>query len=72
MVNILGPELVVLGDLFTALPDSAVTRVADQVRTRSMVSRALGGVRIEKSRLGGDLKLLGAAEAAFEGVLALL
>lgn len=72
VVNILGPELVVLGDLFTALPDTAVTRVADQVRTRSMVSRALGGVRIEKSRLGGDLKLLGAAEAAFEGVLALL
>ncbi|GAB2551460.1 ROK family protein [Nocardia heshunensis] len=72
VVNILGPELVVLGDLFTALPDGAVAHVGDQVRRRSMVSRAMGGVRIEKSRLGGDLKLLGAAEAAFEGVLAML
>lgn len=69
VVNILGPELVVLGDLFTALPDAVVARVGDQVRRRSMVSRALGGVRIEKSRLGADLQLLGAAEAAFEGVL---
>ncbi|WP_067546432.1 ROK family transcriptional regulator [Nocardia crassostreae] len=72
VVNILGSELVVLGDLFTALPDSAVTRVRDQVRARSMVSRALGGVRIKKSRLGADLKVLGAAEAAFEGILGML
>lgn len=72
VVNILAPELVVLGDLFTALPDAAVQRVGEQVRRRSMVSRVLGGVRIEKSRLGPDLKLLGAAEAAFEGALAML
>ncbi|MCU1648605.1 MAG: Glucokinase, partial [Nocardia sp.] len=72
VVNILGPELVVLGDLFTALPDATVARIGDQVRRRSMVSRALGGVRVEKSRLGADLKLLGAAEAAFDGVLAAL
>ncbi|MEC3914732.1 ROK family protein [Nocardia sp. CDC160] len=72
VVNILGPELVVLGDLFTALPDGAVTRVREDVRRRSMVSRAMGGVRIEKSSLGADLKLLGAAEAAFENVLAML
>ncbi|MFI1917067.1 ROK family protein [Nocardia sp. NPDC020380] len=69
-VNILGPERVVLGDLFTALPDDMVTRVEDRIRGRSMVSRALGGVRVEKSTLGTDLKLLGAAEAAFEDVLA--
>ncbi|WP_406236804.1 ROK family protein [Nocardia sp. NBC_01009] len=69
VVNILGPELVVLGDLLTALPDAVVERAAEQVRRRSMVSRALGGVRVEKSSLGPDLKLLGAAEAAFEGVL---
>ncbi|MEU0541356.1 ROK family protein [Nocardia sp. NPDC005978] len=72
VVNILGPELVVLGDLFTALPDAAVARVGAQVRGRSMVSRAIGGVRIEKSGLGPDLKLLGAAEAAFGDVLARL
>ncbi|WP_068021335.1 ROK family transcriptional regulator [Nocardia mexicana] len=70
VVNVLGPELVVLGDLFTALPDAVVERARREVRERSMVSRALGGVRIEKSSLGGDLKLLGAAEAAFEDVLA--
>ncbi|MEV6768408.1 ROK family protein [Nocardia sp. NPDC051030] len=72
VVNILGPELIVLGDLFTALPDAAVARVREQVQRRSMVSRALGGVRIEKSSLGADLKLVGAAEAAFEGVLGVL
>ncbi|WP_067527943.1 ROK family transcriptional regulator [Nocardia uniformis] len=72
VVNVLGPELVVLGDLFTALPDEVVADVAERVRRRSIVSRALGGVRIEKSTLGADLKLLGAAEAAFEGVLGAL
>lgn len=69
VVNILAPELVVLGDLFTALPDAVVSFAADEVRRRSMVSRALGGVRVEKSLLAADLKLLGAAEAAFEDVL---
>ncbi|MFF3573210.1 ROK family transcriptional regulator [Nocardia jiangxiensis] len=69
VVNILGPELVVLGDLFAILPEAVVQRVQQVVRQRSMVSRALGGVRIEKSSLGADLKLLGAAEAAFEDVL---
>ncbi len=72
VVNILGPELVVLGDLFAILPEAVVQRVQRDVRERSMVSRALGGVRIEKSSLGPDLKLLGAAEAAFEDVLASL
>ncbi|UGT42376.1 ROK family transcriptional regulator [Nocardia yamanashiensis] len=72
VVNILGPELLVLGDLFAALPDPAIAQVADEVRRRSMVSRALGGIRLEKSTLGPDLKLLGAAEAAFEDVLGML
>ncbi|PXY28139.1 ROK family transcriptional regulator [Prauserella muralis] len=69
VVNLLGPELVVLGDLFTALPDTVLDHVGAEVRRRSLVSRAIGGVRIEKSSLGADVKLLGAAEAAFEGVL---
>lgn len=69
VVNLLGPQLVVLGDLFTTLPRAVLERVDEQVRTRSLVSRAVGGVRIEKSTLGGDVKLLGAAEAAFEQVL---
>ncbi|MCT2583990.1 ROK family transcriptional regulator [Actinophytocola gossypii] len=69
VVNVLGPELVVLGDLFTALPGSLVADVAAEVRTRSLVSRAVGGVRIVASTLGGDVTLLGAAELAFEPVL---
>lgn len=69
IVNVLGPELVVLGDLFTVLPQRVLYGVAEQVRERSMVSRAVGGVRVEKSALGADVKLLGAAESAFEGVL---
>ncbi|MCX4098146.1 ROK family transcriptional regulator [Nocardia sp. alder85J] len=69
VVNILGPELVVLGDLFTTLPAAVVTHAEQEVHRRSMISRAIGGVRIEKSSLGADLKILGAAEAAFEDVL---
>ncbi|SFQ61110.1 Sugar kinase of the NBD/HSP70 family, may contain an N-terminal HTH domain [Amycolatopsis arida] len=69
VVNLLGPQLVVLGDLFTALPAAVLEHVGAEVRRRSMVSRAVGGVRIETSALGNDVKLLGAAEAAFEDVL---
>jgi predicted NBD/HSP70 family sugar kinase len=70
LVNLLCPRLVVLGDLFTALPTALIDHVADLVRKRSMVSRALGGVRIVTSSLRNDVKLLGAAELAFEQVLA--
>jgi predicted NBD/HSP70 family sugar kinase len=69
VVNVLGPELVVLGDLFTALPTSLISDVAKGVRRRSLVSRAVGGTRIVVSTLGGDVSLLGAAELAFEPVL---
>jgi predicted NBD/HSP70 family sugar kinase len=69
IVNLLGPELVVLGDLFTALPGWMVTEVGDEVRRRSLVSRAVGGTRIVASALGADAKLIGAAELAFEPVL---
>ncbi|OQO94003.1 sugar kinase [Saccharomonospora piscinae] len=69
VVNLLGPELVVLGDLFTDLPDAVLDDVAGAVRQRSMVSRALGGVRVERSSLARDAKLLGAAEVAFEEII---
>ncbi len=69
VVNMLAPELVVLGDLFTALPRSIVDGVRASVHERSLVSRAVGGVRIETSPLGRDAKLVGAAELAFEPVL---
>jgi hypothetical protein len=60
----------VLGDLFTALPGWVVERVRAAVHRRSLISRAVGGVRIETSPLGRDAKLVGAAELAFEPVLA--
>jgi predicted NBD/HSP70 family sugar kinase len=72
VVNLLCPQLVVLGDLFTALPPTLVEHVGNVVRERSLVSRALGGTRIVTSSLGSDAKLLGAAELAFEPVLSTL
>ncbi|WP_093088900.1 ROK family protein [Pseudonocardia oroxyli] len=68
-VNLLAPEMVVLGDLFAALPAALVERVREEVHVRSLVSRAGGGTRIEVSPLGRDGKLVGAAELAFEPVL---
>jgi predicted NBD/HSP70 family sugar kinase len=69
IVNVLGPELVVLGDLFTALPGWIIADVGREVRRRSLLSRAVGGTRIVASTLGADAKLIGAAELAFEPVL---
>jgi predicted NBD/HSP70 family sugar kinase len=69
VVNLLAPELVVLGDLFTALPPGVVDHVRVLVHERSLVSRAVGGTRIEISPLGRDATLVGAAELAFEPVL---
>ncbi|WP_189159467.1 ROK family transcriptional regulator [Lentzea pudingi] len=69
IVNVLGPELVVLGDLYTALPPSVVDSVSAAVQRRSMVSRAVGGTQVVTSPLGRDAKLIGAAELAFEPVL---
>jgi predicted NBD/HSP70 family sugar kinase len=69
IVNMMGPGLVVLGDLFTALPPAVIDHVRELVHERSMISRAIGGTRIETSPFGCDAKLVGAAELAFEPVL---
>jgi len=69
VVNMMAPEMVVLGDLFAALPEPIVAHVRRLVHERSLVSRATGGTRIETSPLGRDAKLVGAAELAFEPVL---
>ena len=69
IVNVLGPELVVLGDLYTALPTSVIDAVSSVVQERSLVSRAVGGTQIVASPLGRDAKLVGAAELAFEPLL---
>ena len=47
----------------------AVPSVRRAVHERSLVSRALGGVRVQTSPLGRDAKLVGSAELAFEPVL---
>ncbi|GAA0647276.1 ROK family transcriptional regulator [Kutzneria viridogrisea] len=69
VVNLLGPELVVLGDLLAELPPVIVDEVAEEVRQRSLVSRAVGGIRITTSSLGPEAKIIGAAELAFEQAL---
>jgi predicted NBD/HSP70 family sugar kinase len=69
VVNMMAPELVVLGDLFAVLPPALVDQVRATVHQRSLVSRAVGGIRITTSPLGRDAKLVGAAELAFEPVL---
>ncbi|MEQ3552450.1 ROK family protein [Pseudonocardia nematodicida] len=69
VVNMLAPEVVVLGDLFAALPPAVTDRVRADVERRSLVSRAVGGTRIVASPLGRDGALVGAAELAFEPVL---
>ncbi|GLZ38725.1 ROK family transcriptional regulator [Actinokineospora sp. NBRC 105648] len=72
IVNVFGPELLVLGDLFTALPAALVAEVGAEVAKRSLVSRAIGGTRLLTSTMGSDVKLVGAAELAFEPVLDLV
>lgn len=69
VVNLLAPQVVVLGDLFAALPEPALQVVATRVRERSVVSRAVGHTLVVRSALGRDAHLIGAAELAFSPVL---
>jgi predicted NBD/HSP70 family sugar kinase len=69
VVNVLAPELVVLGGLLAALPEPARQAVAAYLQSHSLVSRAVGGTRVVSSALGRDAQLMGAAELAFEPVL---
>jgi predicted NBD/HSP70 family sugar kinase len=69
LVNLLAPQVVVLGDLFAALPEPVLEVVATRVREHSMVSRAIGHTRVVRSTLGRDAHLVGAAELAFSPIL---
>jgi predicted NBD/HSP70 family sugar kinase len=69
VVNLLAPEVVVLGDLFAALPEPVLEVVAARVREHSMVSRAIDHTRVVRSALGRDAHLVGAAELAFSPIL---
>jgi predicted NBD/HSP70 family sugar kinase len=68
-VNVLAPQMVVLGDLLASVPPAVLDEVAERVRARSVVSRAVGHTRVVRSVLGLDAHLVGAAELAFDRVL---
>jgi predicted NBD/HSP70 family sugar kinase len=69
VVNLLAPRLVVLGDLFAALPEPVLEVVGTRVRERSIVSRAIEYTEVARSTLSRDAHLVGAAEAAFSPIL---
>lgn len=68
-INLLNPQLVILGgflgSLSAAAPGYLLERVTEQTLTASRES-----VRIVRSELGPNLLMIGAAELAFEGLLA--
>jgi predicted NBD/HSP70 family sugar kinase len=67
VVNMMAPELAVLGDLFAALSPRLVDQLRNLVQERSMVSRAAGGSRIKTSARPRRHASRG-AEVAFESV----
>ena len=68
-VNILDPRLIVLGGLFGRIHPFVIATVQRELDQRALAApRAL--VRIAPARLGVDAPLLGAAELAFEPLLA--
>jgi len=69
LVNIFNPRLVVLGGLFGRIQPFVGSALAAELDRRTLpASRAL--VRVVPARLGVDAPLLGAAELAFEPLLA--
>jgi len=69
LVNLLNPELVVLGGRFGRILPYVSDSLEEELDRHALAApRAL--VRIVPSRLGADALLLGAAEIAFEAVLA--
>ena len=69
LVNLLNPELVVLGGRFGRILPYVSEGLEEELDRHALAApRAL--IRIVPSRLGADASLLGAAEIAFEAVLA--
>jgi predicted NBD/HSP70 family sugar kinase len=69
LINVLNPSMVVLGGLFGRLHPLIARQVGDEIDRRALPS-ARAHVRVVPSRLGIDAVLLGAAELAFEALLA--
>jgi len=69
LINVLNPSLVVLGGLFEQIHPFVATQIADVLERRALpASREL--VTIVPGTMGVDGPLLGAAEHAFESLLA--
>jgi len=69
LVNLLNPELVVLGGRFGRIHPYVKDSI-EQELDRHALAAPRGLVRIVPARLGADASLLGAAEVAFEALLA--
>ncbi|HET9344817.1 MAG TPA: ROK family transcriptional regulator [Candidatus Limnocylindrales bacterium] len=69
LVNVLNPEVIVLGGLFGRIQPYA-GRALDGALDRMALSAPRGLVRIVPAKLGVDAPLIGAAEYAFEPLLA--
>lgn len=70
VVNIFNPQLVVLGGFLGALVGVAPGLLEERLARGGPFRVALDSVRIARTELGGDLLMLGAAELAFERLLA--
>jgi predicted NBD/HSP70 family sugar kinase len=64
-VNLLNPDLIVLGGLFAAAPDRLFTDVDTELR-KKVFPVLRGGIQLERSRLGFDAGLVGAAAVALD------
>ena len=70
VVNIFNPQLVVLGGFLGALVGVAPGFLEERLTHGGPFRVALDSVRIARTELGGDLLMIGAAELAFEQLLA--
>jgi predicted NBD/HSP70 family sugar kinase len=69
LISVLNPAIVVLGGLFGRIFAHTTVVIHQEIERRSLPA-ARAGVRIVPAALGADAPLLGAAELAFERVIA--
>ncbi len=67
-VNLLNPDLIVLGGLFTEAPDRLFSDVDRELR-KKVFPVLRGSIQLERSRLGYDAGLVGAAAVALDTFL---
>jgi predicted NBD/HSP70 family sugar kinase len=68
-VNVLNPSLIVLGGFLATLAEHDVEALRDAIADQAMPA-AVEGLELRSAALGEDRLLIGAAEAAFAGLLA--